>query len=536
MATIIIPTFKGEQPREHKRLISEGQAQVAVNCKFERGAIEARKGMSAATLASMSDRSFFRHEDIGWLKRSVHVDWTRSAVANNVGHVFITGDGYPKQVASSVSERRLGLPRPTVPATIAVNGTATSQNVERSSSYVYTLVADLGVNGEQESAPSPPTGIVDVKPGQSVALSGMSVPSLAGITVTKFRFYRTVSGNTTAGFYYLGEIPVATATFNDAIADKDMSTESLQTNSWDIPPDTAKGMIYADNGIYAMFSGNTLLLSEPFVPYAYPEAYRLNMADDIVALGQFDGNIVVTTNGRPYLVVGSAPESMQLIHLPFEQSCVAKRSLVSIPSGVLYASPDGLCLITASAQNVVTRNIYTKEQWQALSPSGMASVYHEDKYISFFVGTGKGLVLDFTASDVTEIDLGASVKVWDLWVDAASDALYLLVEESGAMNIRRWEGASTPLTYRWRSKEFFMSVAVLPAVVRVEGEHDATSPATLRLYSGGTLRQSISISDTTPKRLAVGRSEKAWEIEVEGTRLLSEIRVSTSIEELENGV
>lgn len=536
MATISIPTFKGEQPREHKRLLSDGQAQVAVNCKFERGALEARKGMVAATVAAMTDRSFFRHEDLGWLKRSVVVDWTRSAVANNVGHLFITGDGYPKQLASGVSERRLGLPRPTVPATLAVVGTATGQNIERSSSYVYTLVADLGVNGEQESAPSPPTGIVDVKPGQSVALTGMSIPPVAGVVVTKFRFYRTVSGNTTAGFYYLGEIAVATTSFSDSIADKDMSTESLQTNNWDMAPDAAKGMIYADNGIYAMFSGNTLLLSEPFVPYTYPEGYRLNMADDIVALGQFDGNIVVTTLGRPYLVVGSAPESMQLIHLPFEQSCVAKRSLVSIPSGVMYASPDGLCIITASAQSVVTRSIYTKDQWQALSPSGLTSVYYEDKYIGFFVGTGKGLVIDFSASDVTEVDFGTGVKVWDLWVDAASDSLYMLVEEAGAMNIRRWEGSTSPMSYRWRSKEFFTSVAVLPAVVRIEGEQDATHPTTVTLYSGGVARQSVTITDTLPKRLFIGRSEKAWEIEVSGTKLLSEIRVSTSIEELENGV
>lgn len=536
MATVVIPPIKGAQPLLHKRLLSDGQAQEAVNCKFERGLLEGRRGTQQTTTAATTDRSIYRHGDLGWLKRSVPVNWTPSAVASNVGHFFITGDGYPKQRATNLSERRLGIPRPSLPPTVTINGSP-GTDVVRTSSYVFTYVANLGENGEQESAPSPPTGVFDVKTGQTTRIDSFAAPSGAGIVYDKIRIYRTVAGETSSNFYFVGEISKTVGFFDDYITDDEMSTDTLQTATWDAPPDDATGMIYADSGLYAMHRKNELLLSEPYVPYAYPEGYRLSMADTIVSIGQFDGNIVVATTGRPYMVSGTAPEVMSMMHLPFEQACVSRRSMVSVPNAVMYASPDGLCLVSASTQVVATREIFTKEQWAALGPSTLVAAYHEDKYVGFFSGTGKGIVLDVATRDVVTIDLGAGTAVWDVWHDAASDTLYILAVEDGVATVRQWESPNAnPMAYRWRSKEFFTSIPVLPAAIRVEGEQTQGNPVTVRVYSGGILRHTATIGDTKTRRLPIGRAEKAWELELSGSAPVSEVRVSTSVEELENGV
>lgn len=188
---------------------------------------------------------------------------------------------------------------------------------------------------------------------------------MEGLSVTHIRIYRTVSGNETSDFRFLAELSVeeqeeAGGVFSDTIHDKDVSGEVLQTSTWDAIPDNAKGLIRTDNGIYACFRGNELLVSEPFIPYAYPESYRLTVEDGIVALGHTDGTIVVLTEGRPYLAQGGVPESLQLVHLPIEQSCVSADSVASMPGGVIYASPDGLMLMTSNEQSLMTERTITR--------------------------------------------------------------------------------------------------------------------------------------------------------------------------------
>ena len=160
--------------------------------------------------------------------------------------------------------------------------------------------------------------------GDGVTLTGFALPDLEGLTVTHIRLYRTVSGLESSEFHLVVEIPVeeleaADWQYTDVLHDKDVSTEVLQTSTWDPIPDNARGLIKTDNGIYAAFRGNELLISEPFTPYAFPASYRLTVEDSIVALAHVDNTIVVLTTGRPYLAQGSVPESLALTHLPIEQ-------------------------------------------------------------------------------------------------------------------------------------------------------------------------------------------------------------------------
>lgn len=79
------------------------------------------------------------------------------------------------------------------------------------------------------------------------------------------------------------------------------------------------------------------------------------------------------------------------MHLPIEQSCVSAESVASLPGGVIYASPDGLMLMTSSEQTLITEQTMTREQWAALGPETLMGTVHDGRYVGFFRGRTGGL-------------------------------------------------------------------------------------------------------------------------------------------------
>ena len=525
MPTITIPTFRGMTPRTHERLLSVSQAQVAENCRLSRGTLEALRSPGPALASAHGSRTLFRHPSLGWLSWPGAVDVVRSSLADSGGHFFLAGDGAPRQGTTLLggATRPLGVHRPGRPVEIRLEGVP-GKSVARSSSYCYTYVMDMGPGGMQESAPSPPTGVFDVLTGQRVVLSGFAPPSQPGVSLR--RIYRTVSGT----WHFVAEQSVSVSSYTDETGDSALSSETLSTDGWDSPPADVRGMLLSQNGMYVMFRDNEILLSEPFVPYAYPEKYRLGTQDRIVGLGFMDTAVVALTTTRPILLQGSTPESVTMQPLPFDQPCVSRRSIASVPAGVMYASPDGLCLISQAGPDVVTRGLFTRDQWRGRAPENMLGVFFEGCYYGFFQDSGRGLIYDTESGDVREFALPWAVSA--AYHDAERDALCL----AAGGQVRAFDSGS-PLVYRWRSPEFFTSALVLPAVIRVEGEQSSGAPVTARLYAGDVLRHEVTIADTDPVRLPMsGRAEKEWTLELSGTPAVYEVRVATSIEELEHGV
>ncbi|WP_337430557.1 hypothetical protein [Bilophila sp.] len=415
-------------------------------------------------------------------------------------------------------------------------------DIQRSTSYCYTLLQVLadGVL-RYESAPSPPTEVVDVVEGGGVTLSGFDIPQLEGLHITHIRIYRTVSGNETSDFRFLAELSLeeleqAGGVFRDTVHDKDVSSEVLQTSTWDAIPDKARGLIRTDNGIYACFRGNELLVSEPFIPYAYPSAYRLTVEDTIVALGHTDNTIVILTTGRPYLAQGGVPESLQLVHLPIEQSCVSAESVASLPGGVIYASPDGLMLMTSSEQTLITEQTMTREQWAALGPETLMGTVHDGSYVGFFRGTNRGLVFHIGRADLTRIELPEGWNVTCLYHHSEDDCVYLGAETPDGAGI--WEfDAGEAMPYRWRSKEFFASALVGMSAARVSGEQNPRSPVSMNIYGpdGRRPRARIRITGGKSVRIRPMRSERVWAFELSGTADVYEARLGASVESVEYG-
>lgn len=411
----------------------------------------------------------------------------------------------------------------------------------------------------------------------------------ANLQVTNMtkRIYRTVSGK----FRFVTEIPVAQTTHNDTLDDT-LLGEELPSIDWTSPPQDIKGLIGLTNGVIAGFKGNTLYLSEPFMPHAFPTGYDQNFSYEIVGLATVGSTIIVTTKGNPYIVTGNDPAFMGADELDFFQACVSKRSIVSIKNGMIYACPDGLAYISSSgAPSIITRNWLKEIDWREYNPSSMNAVVHDDRYYVFFEG---GLDNDGGASrrgalvfDPSEPD--STLTVLSVYATAAynhlEDGNLYLVDGDFIVNFGKGGGF---ITAQWKSKRFILGTQTTMQAAQVKfsaaggialvdkpaeiakvvafldakdnsvngsfGGHavgefavgsgpyiDTTKDisgsslsATFKLYVNGELHYEQPLTDSRPFRLPGGYNADEYEIELSGSGMnFHEVTIAESISDLQ---
>lgn len=414
----------------------------------------------------------------------------------------------------------------------------TDCGMERACSYCHTYVRSLaGGVIRQESAPSPPTGLLHVPDGHGARLSGFAPPDLPEHGITHIRVYRSVAGMESSGFRFVAELPLPCTEYEDTAIDRNIGAETLRTSTWDMIPDDARGLIVTDNGVYAAFRGNELLLSEPYHAYAFPADYRLLVEDRIVALGHWGNVVAILTEGRPYLAVGDEPGQMRLMRLPWEQGCVAALSACHDEARLLYASPDGLAEMAGENLALATARLFAKEQWRELEPANILGAALDGEYIGFFSGTNRGFILGRDGRGIVRIRLPKDMKVLALYRHPVDDSLYLSIDGRDGAGVWQWE-AGAELPYLWRSKPFFISRILSMRAARVEGEQTPCRRANIAIYGPDLRRprQRLSLADTRSKRVQSMRAEKLWTIELSGTATVYEARLGTGVEELEYGV
>ena len=306
-----------------------------------------------------------------------------------------------------------------------------------------------------------------------VTLSGFAYPPAEeDWTITGIRVYRAVAGV----YLFVDEVPAADLLGNDfTFVDRKLAAElgePCPSVTWSAPPPELKGLINLPNGLTAGFAGRDVYFSPPYRPYTYPQEYVQTLDYPIVGLGRLDTTLVVLTKGTPYLIQGTAPEYMRVVKSDLEQACVSKRSIVSMEGAVLYASPDGLVLLTAGGAKVISEALFRREDWQRLNPHSLHAYGHDGKYIAFHDKATindvdyHGFILDlksqqFVQHNISDITAGYS--------DLRFDQLYLIRQVAGANQVVKW-AAGANLLGRWRSKLFTMPQIQGFAGAQVEAE------------------------------------------------------------------
>jgi hypothetical protein len=279
------------------------------------------------------------------------------------------------------------------------------------------------------------------------------------------------------------------------------------------------------NGMAAGISEGGVRFCEPFTPYAWPIAYDVIPPDSKpVALGVFGQALLVLTNGRPLLVSGTSPDSMDQQPLEFSQACAAPDSVVSMGAGVAWASEDGLCWYGAGGARILTAGLMTRDDWQALKPATIIGQMYEGLYFgSYDDGSGrKGFFIDpANPSGLYFTEVGYEA----MHFDEMQDQLYVLNDVS----VQRWDGGTTAMTARVRSKQFRAAAPMNFGCAEVVAD---TYPVTFRLFADGVLKHTQAVTGRDPFRLPSGYRALDWQMELETTGAVQGCVLATSMTEL----
>lgn len=412
---------------------------------------------------------------------------------------------------------------PTPSGTPTTNATIPSNTVPETRVYAVTYVSAYG----EEGPPSDASASATLDPAQSATVSLPGAPT-GNYNITLKRLYRSSTVGNQAQFQFVAEIPVAQGSYVDSKKQAELG-EVLLTEDWVAPPAGLKGLRLMANGAAVGFKGKTLYFSEPNLPHAWPHEYPIDY--DIIGIGVFGQTVAVMTTHYPYLFQGIDPAAMASTRLQSPQGCASKRSIAETGDGVIYASPDGLVALSANSMDVITKNIYSRDQWQAFKPSSMESYLYNGRVVILYqdASNARGaLLMDLGGQGalLTTANINAATAITAAYYDAGTDTLYLA--QGG--NIVRFDAGSN-LTYTWKSKVFRLEY---PSNFSFGQVRATAYPVTLKVYADGALKLTKTVANANQFRLPSGFRAYDWELQVEGTSIVQEVALAQSTVELKS--
>jgi hypothetical protein len=489
--------------------------------------------------------------------------------------------------------------------TITINGVAPANTFTVTNSSWATSVATLTVSstfglrvGEEIAVTGmTPTGYNTAKAAitaltsTTVSYAVTSNPGAfsAGGTITRIashntgsmvkRLYESVTTSGSSTDYFLvsvnthgTEIPVGTTS---VVRDNAVTPSSpLPSLLWSMPPTDLECLRAFPGGVLVGISGNQVLLSVPYRPYAWPSNQRYTIATEPVAVGVFGSSVAVATSGAPEVLTGIDPAAMSQATIPQLWPCLAKRGLAQVANGVVWPTYVGLAFVGANGHDILTRALFTQEEFEAVEPSSFIASVYDNRYYAGFANSQMLVIDNAEAANL----LYVNYPITAAWTDDRTGKFYVVRDNA----ILEWEGADGErLMYDWLSKEFLLAPPVNFGAAKVDAdfsstteEDDAAQDAydavvtanaaiitslagavptlkagirtdvigarpvrgsaleevppltwdqlTFQLYAGGVLRLSKTITDSKPFKLPAGyKQDTVW------VRLLGNVRVNS---------
>lgn len=442
--------------------------------------------------------------------------------------------------------------------------------------YVYTWFTDWS----EESSPSPATTDVAAYDGQKVSLSTLPTTAPTGYSgiVTHKRIYRTATSGAGVLYFFVAEVTLATASYDDTLTDLDLG-EELPSVTYDMPNSGMKGIVNLANGILAGYFDNQLCFSEPDKPWAWPIEYRKTVSGAIKGISPLGTSLVVVTDRYPSLVSGQHPEVMTVTRLDVAYPCVAERSIVNVGYGVMYACPDGLALISVAGNDLVSRLVHYRDTWRdQVVPETIVAAYYNGKY--FGSHDTAGFIFekeDKIGGIYTRVNFQFTAAHYDF-----SDGYLYYIDTIDTQQVKRWDDpAGAAGVFDWKSKVFRPPVPVNFGAFRiiadytssgsgVDAENNARSAynlglsddevsgrfndmevnfyeingnelrsmlesgeaVTFQVYVDGVLKYSTSVADDGVYRLPLGYLDDWYEFRVSSTLRVREVQVAETPSEL----
>jgi len=129
-------------------------------------------------------------------------------------------------------------------------------------------------------------------------------------------------------------------------------TEDGVQISFNVPPDNLRGPELHGGMLWAI-SGNTLRWTPVNRPDAWPDAFLLRLSFEPVRLVSDSGSLFVFSPDGIFRVEIQAPTRVRLSKTQAEYGCNAPHSIQPTNKGIIYLSPDGLCMFVPKLNSAV---------------------------------------------------------------------------------------------------------------------------------------------------------------------------------------
>lgn len=545
MASLKITKFGGMMPRLHEKNLPQNMAQSCYDVDLSRGVLQPLR--TDKFVSPVGGKSFYTDgcciaasDDVCGTFARVYADCDYLVKADN------SGAWVAKWLPSNcdLTWCKLGfdvdLPAPQVQV---VGDVAADFNREMRQ-YYYTLVNA----NDWESEPSEVSDVLIADNDKDVIVSGLIATLPENVCADTVRIYCAVSGldygddkPREAHFLRVDEVPLGTTVFvhkaHEVYGDLCLSENHAP------PPRDLHSVAYADNGQLGGLSGDELVLSAPFAPYAFPENYRYGNFRGKPKRFVVSGNVgYVLTDGFPAVVeLGSAPSEAGCrdvkvvdLHLPI----VSYRSAAVYHGGCVYASRDGLVLLGGEQARVVSLDFMTAEQWQLWQPETLRGAIVG----GWYVGCTDTVAFRFKLPDnvfdnvddwhLTMLSLPAATR--NFCVHDAGTLFF--ISDFGVSAFAKgndfkdfvWVGRVNAAAGMVAWSAYKLVVDDAPVAVL----HRAFKRKSGRLSADVVVLGDKQVWDSRAKRLKVGYAELDIDVRIAGRGVVSEYAIATSVAEL----
>lgn len=559
MGVIAFTPFNGIRSELTPNLLPEGYAVECTNCFIDGGNLDAWDGLTETQTLGKTGTI----NTLSLMAGSIWLHFTETAnvalapIANNDKfYSIITGLDKPRYTNSELATTgggqnwpnfsyHLGFPAPALQIDATV-GSATPDGLRIEYSiagtesdpignklaytYVYTFADAEG----REGPPSTPSNTVYASTDDQITLT--NIEALAGTynpVGTVIRIYRSEEGSP---FQFLVELSNGTSSYIDDFTIA--AGSAIETTLWSAPPTALAGIVTMANGIMAGYKGNDLYLSEPYQPSAWPEDYILHTDYPIKGLASVGNTLIVTTEKYPYVAVGTIPVKFTMNKLDTIQANVSTRSIIDIGKGAMYASNDGIVMVTSGGASVVSKEIISEKTWQEMNPSSIHAVFYREKYMGFYnAGVGSittengetipaqgSFLFDPVKGNVTYSDVYGTAS----YSDVNTGNVYIVQDDAGTNKVYQWHSAGTKLAKVWKSRPIFTRETTMTAG-RIELKSGSVN---FELWTDDILRYAATISDSNPFRMPSGYLARKFQVKITGTGICDGVFISSSVSEL----
>lgn len=296
------------------------------------------------------------------------------------------------------------------------------------------------------------------------------------------------------------------------------------------PPANLRDLQGWGSDVLAGLSGDTLMFSEPGVYGAWPDKYRLVFHDKPLRFLAGPTYGYVLTTGIPEVITlkhdCSRGGCREITTLQTPLPLRGMRAATIADGACIYASTEGLVMLSGPRARVISQGLWTQEQWEALEPHAMTLIAHKGWLYGSTPNYAFRTRIPSAAheapalGDFTELSVRAGT-----WFARDAELYY-----TGLTGGVFWWGRGTGRKpYVYHARPHRLPGAVAPGALRVDADGVDVQ---LQVVLDGVSYYTGEVLPNRPQTLRRGGRGTSLEVVLTGTATITEVHLAPTIQDL----